>query len=190
MNVVQAPQVGAAALVALVCALALAAPATAGAAPAAPGGKITPGKAVGPITIGMPLEDLVFLWGRPAGTGREPDGVDLYDYNEARGVSVFLKGDRVVQLLVVTPAWSTPDGIKLGTPRPEVRVFLGPPDETLPGETQDEARYWYKKRGLLVILKGRTVAAIVVLAPESEPASQNFLKDLLGKGRGREQGGR
>jgi hypothetical protein len=190
MNATQVPKVGAAALVALVCALALAGPAAAGAAPAPPGGAITPGRGVGPITIGTSREDLVFLWGRPEGTGRDLDGVDLYDYLETRGVRVFLTGDQVVQLLVVTPAWSTPDGIRVGTTRPEVRAFLGPPDDLLPGQIQDEALYWYKQRGLIVIFKDRAAAAIVVLAARSAPVSQDLLKDLPETGRGREQGGR
>lgn len=189
MNPVQAPEVGAAALLSFVCALALAAPAAAGAAPEAPGGEITPGKGVGPITLGLPLDDLVRLWGPPEQrTERDQDGVVRYDYGEARGVHVFLKDGRVAQLIVVTPAWSTPNGAKVGTTWPEVRAFLGQPDETLPGQTQNESRYWYKQRGIAFVLKGRTVAAIVVVAGASEPAARGFLDDLLGKGRGR--GGR
>jgi len=190
MNAMRAPRVGAAVLVALVCALAWAAVA-AGAAPDAPGGEITPGKGVGPVTLGMPLDDLVRLWGPPAQQGdRGQDGVVLYDYTEARGVLVFLKDDRVVQLIVVTPAWSTSNGAKVGTTWPEVRAFLGQPDETSPGQSQDESRYLYKQRGIAFILKGRTVAAIVVLTAQSAAPSKGFLDDILGSGKGRGQGGR
>jgi len=190
MNAARIPTLGAAGLVALVWALAPAGPAARGAAPAPPGGEITPGRSVGSITIGTSREDLVYLWGRPEGTGRDQNGVDLYDYEETRGVRVFLEGDRVVQLLVMTPAWSTPDGVKVGTTRPEVRTFLGPPDEAPPGQIGDEARYWYKRRGLIVIFKGRAAAAIVVLAAGSEPVAQGLLQELPGKGGGREQGGK
>jgi len=79
-------------------------------------------------------------------------------------------------------------GAKVGTPWPAVRAFLGQPDETLPGETQGESRYWYKQRGIAFILKDRTVTAIVVLAAVNEPASRGFLDDLLGIGRGRWEG--
>jgi hypothetical protein len=46
---------GAAARVALVCALAPAAPAAAGAAPGMPEGEIAPGRGVDPTTLDMPL---------------------------------------------------------------------------------------------------------------------------------------
>jgi len=188
LNATPVPKVGAAALLGLVCALALAGPAAAGAAPEGPSGEITPGKGVGPITLGMSPEGLRRLWGPPQRTDRGQDSVDLYDYGEAQGVLVFLKEDRVAQLVVVTPAWSTPAGAKVGTPWPAVRAFLGQPDETLPGETQGESRYWYKQRGIAFILKDRTVTAIVVLAAVNEPASRGFLDDLLGIGRGRWEG--
>ena len=190
MNATPVPKVGAAVFLTLFCALALAAPAAAGAAPEAQGGEITPGKGVGPITVGMPLEGLLRLWGTPQRKDRGQDGIDLYDYGEVRGVLAFLKEDRVAQLIVLTPAWSTPTGAKVGTTWPEVRAFLGQPDETPPGHTQDELRYWYKRRGIAFILRGRTVAAIVVLAGVNEPASHGFLDDLLEKGRGRGDGRR
>lgn len=176
--------VGVAALGALVGVLALAMLAGAGAGSTATGGEITPGKGVGPITIGLALSDLLRLWGAPEGTGRDPDGVDVYDYSEARGVRVFLKGDRVARLLVVTPAWSTPNGIKVGTTRPEVRAFYGQPDETLSGQTPDEARYWYKQRGIVVILRDRTVAALEVLAAETGPRGSPADRPRKGRGRG------
>jgi hypothetical protein len=190
MSATRVPKVSAAALLILVCALARAAPGSAGAAPETQGGEITPGKGVGPITLGMSLEDLVLLWGRPQQADRDQDGVDRYDYSEPRGVLVFLKEDRVAQLLVVTPAWSTPSGAKVGTPWPQVRAFLGLPEETLPGQTQDESRYWYRQRGIGFFLKGRTVSAIFVLPGMNEPGSRGVLEDLLGKGKGRGEGGR
>jgi hypothetical protein len=182
--------VGAAALLALVCALAAAA-AAAGAATEAPGGEITPGKGVGPITLGMPQDDLVRLWGPAERTGeRDQDGVVLHDYSGPQGVFAFLKDDRVVQLVVVTPAWSTPSGARVGATWPQVRAFLGQPDETLPGQDKDETRYLYKQRGIAFILKGRAVAAIVVVTAQGAAASKGPLDDILGTGKGRGQGGR
>jgi hypothetical protein len=100
-------------------------------------------------------------------------------------VLVLLKEDRVAQLVVLTPAWSAPSGAKVGMPWPEVRAFLGQPDESQSGQTPDESRYWYKRRGIAFILKGRRVAAIVVVPPENEPASQGLLDGLLGIGKSR-----
>lgn len=181
---------GAAAFLTVLCALALVAPAPPAAAAEAQGGEITPGKGVGPITLGMSLEDLVRLWGLPQETDRGQDGVDRYDYGEARGVLVFLKEGRVFQLIVLTPAWSTATGAKVGTPWPQVRAFLGQPDEAPAGQTPDEVRYWYKRLGIAFFLKGRTVAAIAVVPAQNESASSGLLDDLLGKGRGRGGGGR
>ncbi len=183
-------KLGAGALLTVLWALALAAPAPPAAAAEGESSEITPGKGVGAITLGMPLADLVSQWGLPQGRARDQDGIDRYDYGEGRGVLVFLKEDRVAQLIVLTPAWSTPNGAKVGTPWPEVRAFLGQPDETPTGQTPDESRYWYRRRGIVFVLKGRRVAAIVVLPAESEPGPQGLLEDLLGKGRGRGGGGR
>jgi hypothetical protein len=191
MSSIQAATARTTAILALGCALALAAPAPAGAADEAQGGEITPGKGVGPITLSMALDDLTRLWGAPAQKGeRDQDGVVLYDYSEARGVIVFLKDDRVVQFVVVTPAWSTPSGARVGATWPQVRAFLGQPDETLPGQTKDESRYLYRQRGIAFILKGRTVAAIVVLAAQGAAPSKSPLDDILGTGKARGQGGR
>ena len=192
MNATPVAKLASAALLTLVFALALAARAAAGAAPDAQGGEITPGKGVGPITIGLPLEELLRVWGRPQQTDRSQDGIDRYDYPEPRGVLVFLKDDRVVQLIVLSPAWSTASGAKVGTRWPEIRAFHGQPDETQQGQTQDEPRYWYTQRGIAFILKGRTVAAIAVVAPLPESASKGLLDDLLGGGtkRGRGERGR
>ena len=182
----------AAAVLALGCALVLAAPVVPGAAEEGAGGEITPGKGVGPINLGMPLDDLTRLWGPSAEKGeRSEDGVALRDYSDAQGVLVFLKDDHVVQLVVVTPAWATPSGAKVGATWPQVRAFLGQPEETIPGQTKDETRYLYRQRGLAFILRGRAVAAIVVLAPQVEATNKGPLDDLLGsgkKGQGRGQG--
>jgi hypothetical protein len=77
----------------------------------------------------------------------------------------------------------------VGATWPEVRAFLGQPDETLPGQTKDESRYLYK-RGIAFILKGRAVAAIVVVAAQGPAPSKGPLDDLLGPAKGRGQGGR
>jgi hypothetical protein len=189
MNATPVPKLAPAALLTIVLAFALAAGATAGAAPDAQGGEITPGKSVGPITIGMPLEELLRVWGRPEQTERGQDGLDRSDYTD-RGVLVFLKEDRVVQLIVLSPAWSTTSGAKVGMRWPEVRAFLGQPNETQQGPTQDEPRYWYTERGIAFILKGRTVAAIAVVAPIHESGSKGLLDDLLKGGTKRERGDR
>lgn len=189
LKVALVSRLGAAALLAALCAFALAAPAPAAAAEAE-GGEIAPGKGVGPITLGMSQQELVRQWGPPQEKARNQDGSELYDYGEARGVLIFLKEDRVAQLIVLTPAWSAPSGAKVGTPWPEVRAFLGQPEEMLRGQTPDESRYWYRRRGIVFILKGRRVAAIVVVPAESGSASQGLLDDLLGKGKSRGGGGR
>jgi hypothetical protein len=138
----------------------------------------------------MSLQELVRQWGPPQEKARDQDGVERYDYGEARGVLVFLRESRVAQLIVLTPAWSTPSGAKVGTPWPEVRAFMGQPDETLTGQTPDESRYWYRRRGIAFILKSRRVAAIVVVPAESGSTSQGLLDNLLGIGKGRGGGGR
>ena len=145
--------------------LAPAAPAGAAAADAARG-EIVPGQRVGEIKVGMVVGDLLRLWGLPERTERDPDGVTLYDYGEGKGVGVFVAGDRVSQILVVTPVWATPTGIKVGATRPEVVAFYGRPDETLPGQTPEEFRYWYRRRGIVFLFKDRAVAGITVIAAE------------------------
>jgi hypothetical protein len=147
------------------CGVLLAAPAGASAAGAA-GGEIVPGKGVGDLKVGMSLRDLLQRWGQAERTERDMDGVTLYDYGDTRGVGVFVAGDRVAQILVVTPDWSTTNGIKVGATRPEVLAFYGRPDEQVTGQTPDEFRFWYKERGIVFIFKNRTVAGITVLGTD------------------------
>lgn len=147
--------------------LASAVPAVAAAA-SATGGEIVPGKGVGPVILGMAAGDLLQRWGLPERTERDVDGVVLYDYGTAKGVGVFVSGDRVSQILVVGREWSTPSGIGVGATRPEVVAFYGRPDEFLQGQSLDEFRYWYKHRGLVFIFRDRAVAGITVLPAEAE----------------------
>jgi len=163
--------------VALLCCTLAAAAAPAGAASGTAGGEITPGKGVGGIALGMTVGDLFRIWGQPARTERDPDGVVLYDYGESRGVGVFVAGDRIAQILVVGPEWSTPNGIKVGATRPEVAAFFGRPDAQLPGQSQDEFRYLYRRAGLVLIFKGRTLAAITVVPAEAPDAPKGLDPD-------------
>lgn len=156
--------------------LALAAPAGAAAAGAA-GGAIVPGQSVGEINVGMVLGDLLRLWGFPERTERDPDGVTLYDYGDRKGVGVFVAGDRVSQILVVGPEWTTTNGIKVGATRPEVVAFFGRPDELLRGQSLDEFRYWYRRRGIVFIFKDRAVAGITVIAAEIPEAPKGLSSD-------------
>ena len=154
------------ALALLLCgALLAAAPAWAAAADAG-GREIIPGKAVGDIKLGMSLSDLFQRWGQAENTERDLDGITLYDYGETRGVGVFVAGDRISQILVVTPDWATTNGLKVGATRPEVLAFYGLPEEQFGGQTRDEFRFWYKQRGIAFIFKNRTVAGITVLAAD------------------------
>ena len=156
--------------------LAPAAPAGAAAAGAARG-EIVPGRGVGEIKVGMVVGDLLRLWGSPERTERDPDGVTLYDYGEQRGVGVFVAGDRVSQILVVTPVWTTPNGIKVGATRPEVVAFYGRPDEQLQGQSLDEFRYWYRRRGIVFIFKDRAVTGITVIAAEAVEGPRGLSPD-------------
>ena len=170
--------IGLAILALWLCCSLLAFPALAGAAAAgAAGGEIVPGKGVGEIRMGMAAGDLLRLWGPPERIERDVDGVNLYDYGNAKGIGVFVSGDRVTQILVVAPEWSTPNGIKVGATRPEVVAFYGRPDETLAGQTQDEIRYWYRRRGIIFIFKDRTVAGITVIAAEIPEGPKDLSPD-------------
>lgn len=158
-------------------ALAAAGVAPAQAASAGPGGEITPGKGVGGITLGMTVNDLFRLWGPPARTERDPDGVVLFDYGDARGTGVFVAGDRVSQIMVVTPDWSTPNGIKVGSTRPEVLAFFGRPDAQFPGQTRDETRIYYRRNGLVIAFKDRSVVGITVVPAEAPEAPKGLEPD-------------
>lgn len=155
------------------------APAAAGEA----GGLIHPGKGVGGISLGMAVGDLLRLWGLPERTERDPDGIILYDYGNSRGVGVFVAGDRVSQMLVVTPDWATPNGVRVGAKRPEVVAFFGRPDEQLGGASEGEFRYVYRRRGLAFTFKDRAVAGVTVIPAEAEEAPPEPLPGQPEKGR-------
>ncbi len=167
-----APRIAAALLCgALLGAAGLAAKAGAGA------GEIVAGKSVGEIRVGMAVGELLKLWGVPERTERDAEGVTLYDYGTKRGVGVFVDGDRVSQIMVVSPDWTTNNGLKVGVTRPEVLAFYGRPDEEFGGQTQDELRFWYRRRGIVFILKDRVVAGITVLAAEVPEAPKGLDPD-------------
>lgn len=161
----------------LLCWALLAAAAPAWAAGGGAGGEIVPGKGVGDIKVGMPVGELLRLWGPPPRTERDLDGVVLYDYGEAKGVGIFISGDRVSQIMVVSPDWVTTNGIKVGATRPEVAAFFGRPDEEMQGQSLGEFRYWYRRRGIVFIFKDREVAGITVIAAEAREAPKGLPSD-------------
>ncbi len=179
LDVMRPPKALGLASLALLLGGALLAPVVSAAAAAGGGarGEIVPGQSVGEIKVGMVVGDLLRLWGVPERTERDLDGVTLYDYGDRRGAGVFVAGDRVSQILVVTPEWATPSGIKVGATRPEVVAFYGRPDETLPGQAQDEFRYWYRRRGIIFLFKDRAVAGITVIAAEVPEAPKGLSPD-------------
>jgi hypothetical protein len=129
-------------------------------------GEIVPGKGVGSITVGMTSADVMRLWGPPSRTENSSDGVILFDYGDAKGVGVFVLGERIMQIMVVTQAWSV-NGLKIGATRPEVLAFFGPPDEEQTAiDSPGEYRYVYRRRGLAFTFRDRTVAAIAVIPAE------------------------
>jgi hypothetical protein len=131
-------------------------------------GQILPGKSVGSINLGMSEPDVVRAWGPPERTEQSPDGVALYDYGEKQGVGIFVAGNRVAQIMVVTQDWTTTNGIKVGATRPEVLAFYGRPDAEFKGENRDEYRFWYKRQGIVFTFKDRAVAGITVVPVEGE----------------------
>ncbi len=165
----------------LACALlvwcALLTPAGPAAAAGAPRGEIVPGKGVGDIRVGMAAGDLLRLWGVPERMEPDAEGVVLYDYGSARGVGIFISGDRIEQILVVTPEWATPNGLKVGATRPEVVAFFGRPEDVLQGQTPDEFRYLYRRRGIAFLFKERAVAGITVMPAETEGPIQGLSPD-------------
>ena len=162
-------------LLPLLCGL-LAQPAPAAAAAANPAkGQIVPGKSVGSISLGMSEPDVVRAWGPPERTEQSPDGVALYDYGEKQGVGVFVAGNRVTQIMVITPEWMTTNGLKVGVTRPEVMAFFGRPDAEFRGDARDEYRFWYKRQGLVFTFRDRTVAGITVVPAEGEEGPKGGL---------------
>ena len=151
---------------ALLCWATSAQPAPARAAADAATGQIVPGKGVGSVTLGMSETDVIRAWGPPERTEQSPDGIALYDYGEKQGVGVFVAGNRVTQIMVITRDWTTTNGLRVGSTRPEVLAFYGRPDDEFRGEAPDEFRYWYRRHGLVFIFKNRTVAGITVIAAE------------------------
>lgn len=91
-----------------------------------PGLAIVPGRAAGPVVIGMRLVELVQLLGPPGGLGRAREGEKLSW--PALGLTVRLDREgRVDAVFVDSPRYRTAQGVGVGSSRQQVLAAFGPP---------------------------------------------------------------
>ncbi len=99
----------------------------AGAARAAPRGRtlIVPGRAVGPVVLGMTPQQVVRELGPPVGPARAHAGAKLSW--PGRGITVRLDREgRVDAVFVESPEYRTAGGVGVGSRREEVVAAFGP----------------------------------------------------------------
>lgn len=90
------------------------------------GSLIVPGRAVGPVSLGMRLEQLVPHLGPPVGPVRPREGARIAW--PARGLTVRLDREgRVDAVFVDSPEYRTAQGVGVGSSKDEVLAAFGPP---------------------------------------------------------------
>jgi hypothetical protein len=144
---------------------------------------IVPGRSIGPIRLGMTIQDATRVLGTPKATQAGADGTTAYMWYEnvslGRGVARSGKGleavarkDGVIVRVIdhYDPKYATPQGVTVGWSERRVREVLGDPARV---ENLGHAKGLVYSSGLLVVvvtdpsLEGYgTVGEIVVMPPE------------------------
>jgi hypothetical protein len=141
-------------LAALAAALVLAAPAAAG---LPRHGLVVPGKSLGGVRLGTPINALLDRWGRSFGICRgcaTPTWYFNYVPFEAQGAAASFAGTRVSALFTLwsPKGWRTPQGLEIGDPAARVTSLYGK-------LARQDCRGYY---GLLLHRKRTTTAFYVV----------------------------
>ena len=116
---------------------------------------ITPGKGVAQISLGMPLRDVINLWGNPASSDRK--GVLnrhwVLIYKTDLNTYVKFVGDEVVEEIVIQGniGFQTPAGVSFGMPNHQVRLIYGNPSSS------EQDQLLYTSRGIGFTFKNEVV---------------------------------
>ena len=124
---------------------------------------VQPGRGVGPVVIGMPLAEVVSLWGEPTSVVSEsaPDERVALRYETGLGARVEVSGERTVKEIDVEGdlGFTTREGVRFGMPRHQVILIYGEP-----GGGADELRY--ARKGIEFGLRQGQVFRMRVFKPE------------------------
>ncbi len=126
---------------------------------------LVPGRGLGRVVIGTPLESVVRAWGTPARSDRSGlvnrETTLLYD----AGIDAWIvvRGDRHVETLGIEgrTGLTTTEGARFGMPRHQVALIYGEPVQT------GEGAWQYPERGVSFTFRSGTVYQIEVFAPRA-----------------------
>ncbi len=124
---------------------------------------IEPGRGLGGVRIGMPLQSVIERWGPPLRGDRQGvfDRQTILLYKTGIDTWVRVVGDRSVEEIGIEghSRLTTPEGVGFGTPRNQVSMIYGRAAMTETGEAS------YPERGIGFVFRGGTVFQIRVFEP-------------------------
>ncbi|HET7854086.1 MAG TPA: FxLYD domain-containing protein [Candidatus Methylomirabilis sp.] len=122
---------------------------------------VLPGKAVGPVILGMAPGEVRGILGEPA--SRENNRI--WGYETPARVRIEFHAGRVHTITTWDPRAETPDGLRVGSPQSAVvRALGGNPETRL---TPSGVWVYSPLRGLAVFIEKGVAAAYTVMAPQS-----------------------
>ncbi len=119
---------------------------------------VVPGKAVGPVRLGMRVQDIVPILGQPLRKQTLPDGNMVYQWfappsNSGLGVRVTPGGVVFRAWVVNDPQYAIQDRVHVGTTEAGVRAALGNPSQVVDDAQQGLRTLTYPSLGLWIIIQ-------------------------------------
>ena len=99
---------------------------------------IRPGLGIEQVSIGMPLQAVIQLWGEPQSSERKGMFNRYWEliYKTDLNTYIVVTGDETVEKIDIqgNTGFQTPSGANFGMPQHQVRLLYGTPDESEPNQ--------------------------------------------------------
>ena len=134
---------------------------------------VVPGRSVGPVTLGMTMDNVKAVWGSPTKVERDANS-QWYTWRDSppRSVAVEMQSNMVVMISIAhDPRYRTRDGLGDGDSVDRIQRLLGRPSHVrpLPGFSMLE----YKSLGVAFVIDQTHHVTGVIVAASVQPGSQS-----------------